>query len=44
MPGICGIDLAKSIREFDGTIRIFLMTAFEGKDLEDGKDFQKCKN
>ena len=29
MPGICGIDLAKSIREFDNKIKIFLMTAFE---------------
>ena len=29
MPGICGIDLAKSIREFDSKIKIFLMTAFE---------------
>jgi CheY-like chemotaxis protein len=40
MPGICGIDLAKSIREFDIKIKIFLMTAFESKDLEDREDFK----
>ncbi len=31
MPGICGIDLAKKIREFDKKIKIFLMTAFKSK-------------
>ena len=39
MPDICGIDLAKSIREFNSKIKIFLMTAFESKDLEDTEDF-----
>ena len=39
MPDICGIDLAKSIREFNSKIKIFLMTAFESKDLEDEEDF-----
>ena len=39
MPDICGIDLAKSIREFNSKIKIFLMTAFESKDLEDREDF-----
>ncbi len=43
MPGICGIDLAKSIREFDSKKKIFLMTAFESKDLEDGKDFKNAR-
>ena len=43
MPGICGIDLAKSIREFDNRIKIFLMTAFETKDLEDSKDFKNAR-
>ena len=43
MPGICGIDLAKSIRDFDSKIKIFLMTAFESKDLEDGKDFKNAR-
>jgi CheY-like chemotaxis protein len=40
MPGICGIDLAKSIREIDSKIKIFLMTAFESKGLEDREDFK----
>ena len=43
MPGICGIDLAKSIREFDSKIKIFLMTAFECKDLEDREDFKNAR-
>jgi CheY-like chemotaxis protein len=34
MPGLCGIDLAKSIRTLDSNIKIFLMTAFDAKDLE----------
>jgi len=43
MPGICGIDLAKSIRVFDNKIKIFLMTAFDAKDLEDKEDFKNAK-
>lgn len=45
MPGICGIDLAKSIREFDrnSNTKIFLMTAFETKDLEDIEDFKNAR-
>ena len=43
MPGICGIDLAKSIREFDIKVKIFLMTAFETGDLKDTEDFKKAK-
>ena len=43
MPGICGIDLAKNIREFDKKIKIFLMTAFESKDLEHREDFQDAR-
>jgi CheY-like chemotaxis protein len=43
MPGICGIDLAKSVREFDSKIKIFLMTAFESKDLEDREDFKNAR-
>ena len=43
MPGICGIDLAKNIREFDKKIKIFLMTAFEIKDLEDRPDFKLAR-
>ena len=40
MPSICGIDLAKKVREFNSQIKIFLMTAFETKDLEESEDFQ----
>ena len=43
MPGICGIDLAKSIREFDNKVKIFLMNAFDAKDLEDREDFKNAK-
>ena len=43
MPGICGIDLAKSIREIDSKIKIFLMTAFESKDLEDREGFKNAR-
>lgn len=43
MPGICGIDLAKSIREIDSKIKIFLMTAFESKDLKDREDFKNAR-
>ena len=34
MPGLCGIDLAKSIRALDANIKIFLMTAFDTTNLE----------
>ena len=40
MPGMCGIDFANKIREIDSKIRIFLMTAFEIKDLEDRPHFK----
>jgi len=40
MPGICGIDLAKNIREINSKIKIFLMTAFDIQDLEDKDDFK----
>ena len=43
MPGICGIDLAKKVREFDNKVKIFLMTAFDAKDLEDKEDFKNAK-
>ena len=43
MPGICGIDLAKKVREFDNKVKIFLMTAFESRDLEDREDFKNAR-
>ena len=39
MPGLNGIDLAYNIRKLNSNIKIFLMTAFEIKDLENNPDF-----
>ncbi len=43
MPGICGIDLAKKIRQINNKIKIFLMTAFETEGLKDSEDFKITK-
>ena len=43
MPGICGIDLAKKVREINSKVKIFLMTAFDTADLKDNEDFKKAK-
>jgi DNA-binding response OmpR family regulator len=43
MPGICGIDLAKDVREINSKVKIFLMTAFDISDLKDNEDFKKAK-
>ncbi len=43
MPSICGIDLAKNVREFDNKVKIFLMTAFDAKDLEDKEEFKNAR-
>jgi len=40
MPGMCGIELAKKIREVNQNVKIFLMTAFEIRDLKDNPDFR----
>jgi two-component system, cell cycle response regulator CpdR len=40
MPDINGIDLAKNIREINNEIKIFLMTAFDAKDLKDYENFK----
>lgn len=40
MPGMCGIELAKKIRVIDVNVKIFLMTAFDIRDLEDNPDFK----
>ena len=34
MPGLNGIELAKKVRELNTNIKIFLITAFETRDLE----------
>lgn len=43
MPGICGIELAKKIREINDQIKIFLMTAYEIRDLEDDPDYRAAR-
>ncbi len=40
IPGICGVDLARSIKAINSKIKIFLMTAFDIQDLEDREDFK----
>jgi CheY-like chemotaxis protein len=42
MPGICGIDLAIQMRKINKNIHIFLMTAFETKDLRDQENFRQA--
>ena len=50
MPGICGIDLAKRIREINNKVKIFLMTAFDiailriTRILKRQKSIDYCKN
>ena len=43
MPSICGLDLAKKIRQINIKVKIFLVTAFETIDLKDTEDFKKAK-
>ena len=43
MPGLNGLELAKKVRELNINIRIFLMTAFEIRDLENHVDFKMAK-
>jgi len=43
MPGMCGLDLSKKIREINEKIKIFLMTAFDIKDLKNDPDFKAAK-
>jgi len=43
MPGICGLELANSIRKINTSVKIFLMTAFDTSDLENNPTFQSAK-
>ena len=43
MPGLNGLELAKKVRELNTNFRIFLMTAFETRDLENHVDFKMAK-
>jgi DNA-binding response OmpR family regulator len=43
MPSLNGLELAKKIRELNTNIKIFLMTAFETRDLENHVDFKMAR-
>ena len=43
MPGLNGLELAKKVRELNTNIKIFLMTAFETRDLENHLDFKMAR-
>jgi len=42
MTGMCGIELAKKIKEINKNVKIFLMTAFDIRDLQSNPDFQSA--
>ena len=44
MPGISGIDLAKSIRQINSNVKIFLMTAFDTGDLKENDILKRQKS
>ncbi len=39
IPGISGLELAKKVRELNHAVRIFLMTAFDTRDLKNNSDY-----
>ena len=43
MPSLNGLELAKKVRELNTNIKIFLMTAFETRDLENHVDFKMAR-
>ena len=43
MPGMCGIELAKKVRELNDSVKILLITAFDTADLESGEAYQSAK-
>ena len=43
MPGLSGLQLARKIRELNDDVKIFLMTAFETKDLENQTEYQEAR-
>ena len=43
MPGLNGLESAKKVRELNTNIKIFLMTAFETRDLENHVDFKLAR-
>lgn len=43
MPGICGLELAKKVKELNDSVKIFLITAFDTTDLESSEAYQSAK-
>ena len=43
MPGLSGLQLARKIRELNDDVKIFLMSAFETKDLENQTEYQEAR-
>ena len=39
MPGISGLELTKKVSELNHAVKIFLMTAFDTRDLENNSDY-----
>ena len=43
MPGMCGLELAKKIRELNNIVKIFLITAFDTNGLESSEIYQSAR-
>jgi len=43
MPSLSGLQLARRIRELNTSVKIFLMTAFETKDLENQVEYKEAR-
>lgn len=43
MPGICGLELAKKVRELNDSVKILLITAFDTEDLKSNEAYQSAK-
>ncbi|HKR73417.1 MAG TPA: response regulator [Candidatus Nitrosocosmicus sp.] len=43
MPSLSGLQLARKIRELNMNVKIFLMTAFETKDLENEPEYKHAR-
>jgi two-component SAPR family response regulator len=43
MPGMCGIELAKKVRELNDSVKIFLITAFDTAGLERSEAYKSAK-
>jgi two-component SAPR family response regulator len=43
MPGMCGVELAKKVRELNDSVKILLITAFDTADLKSSEAYQSAK-